>query len=241
MCQTCRACRTSRPLARLWGRVYDAWVIKRVDKLLEKAYGLPRLARDAALDVLIATVLSQNTSDVNSARAYEAMRAAFPSWDDVMNAPCEELEGVLRPGGLARTKAGRIQRILRYLARRGALDLSYIGRLSDGDAEAELLGLEGVGLKTARCVLLFSFRRDVFPVDTHILRICKRLGVIEDGTSAEEAHARLGPLVPKGRCLALHINLIRHGRGTCHARNPACGDCVLRGLCSYARGALEAG
>ena len=208
--------------------------IRTVDRLLEKEYGLPKPWQEDPLDSLIGTVLSQNTSDVNSNRAYDAMRDAFPAWEDVMLAPRRALEKALRPGGLARTKAARIQRTLRAIAKQGPLNLDYLCGLSDAEAEGALLAFDGVGLKTARCVLLFALGRDVFPVDTHILRIFQRLGIIGEGMSATGAHAYLPPFIPKGRCLALHINVITHGRRVCHARTPECHRCVLSGLCNEA-------
>lgn len=207
--------------------------LKTIDRLLGKEYGEPRRTRGDPLDALVRTILSQNTNDKNSATAYAAMRAAFPAWRDVMNASVQELENALRPGGLARTKSRRIQRILRAIAQQGDLNLDYLDSLPTDEAEKALLGFEGVGPKTARCVLLFALGRDAFPIDTHIERVLKRVGIVPAGMSAERAHSYLPQLIPEGRCHALHVNLITHGRNVCHPRNPACHRCVLKRACVF--------
>ena len=204
-----------------------------IDELLVREYDAPEPWNEDPLDSLIMAILSQNTNNRNSGAAYDAMRAAFPSWEDVMNAPEAALASALRPGGLAKTKAGRIQHILRTLAQRGALCLDYLAELDAQEAERELLSFKGVGGKTARCVLLFALHKDVFPIDTHIERILKRLGVVSETASAEQAHALVAPAIPRGRCLALHLNLIAHGRQVCHARNPECLGCALARRCAY--------
>ncbi|HEO70532.1 MAG TPA: endonuclease III [Candidatus Hydrogenedentes bacterium] len=206
-----------------------------IDRLLEEQYGRPRRKRGAPLDTLMETVLSQNTSDVNSGRAYDAMRKVFPTWEEVMQAPRDALEAVLKPGGLAHTKAARIQTILRALADRGPVSLDWIEDLSDEAAEEALLAFDGVGFKTARCVLLFALGRDVFPIDTHILRVLKRTGIVAANVTADQAHKALPQHIAKGRCYVLHLNLIAHGRRVCRRRNPACAACVIRRCCRYAR------
>jgi len=209
--------------------------LETVDRLVERAYGRPRRRRRDPLEVLIETILSQNTNDKNSSAAYTAMREAFPTWEDVMNAPGEDLAAALRPGGLAQVKSHRIQRILRAIADQGPLNLDALRGLSNDKAEQVLLGFDGVGPKTARCVLLFALGRDAFPVDTHIARVLKRLGILPGSMSPEQAHAYLPPFIAKGRCHALHLNLIAHGRRVCHSRNPACDSCILRGHCPWRR------
>lgn len=207
--------------------------VRTVDRLLAKEYGTPEPRQGDPLDALIATVLSQNTSDVNSHRAYRAMREAFPTWEAVMEAPCGALEKVLKPGGLARTKSARIQRMLRSIASEGPLSLDGLQNLSTEEAERVLLEFDGVGPKTARCVLLFALGRDVFPIDTHVLRLLRRLGIIPETMAAQKAHETVPSLIPKGGCHRLHVNLIAHGRRVCHSRNPACDRCVLRPHCVY--------
>ena len=209
--------------------------LRTIDRLLEKEYGAPTRERSDPLDTLIGTVLSQNTNSANSGRAYRAMRAAFPTWEAVMRAKPATLEKALKPGGLARTKGARIQGMLRAIAPRGALELDHLAGLPTEEAEAALRAFDGVGLKTARCVLLFALGRDAFPVDTHVLRVFKRLGIVPPAMTADKAHAYLPPLVPEGRCLALHVNTIAHGRRVCHPRRPACGGCVLKRHCPEAQ------
>lgn len=207
-----------------------AWV----DGRLEKTYGPPpHRRREEPLTALVKTILSQNTSGVNSGRAFEALRKAFPEWRDVLEADVGEVEQALRPGGLAKTKACRIQAILEQIAAQGTLSLDHLNTLPGGEAERLLLAYRGVGYKTARCVLLFAMGRDVFPIDTHVLRVLKRLGVIDKEMSADKAHECVGPSVPRGRALALHVNLIRHGRRVCRPREPACHACCLRERCAH--------
>jgi len=193
---------------------------------------MPEHRRLPALDELMLTVLSQNTSDVNTGRAYRAMRERFPEWRDVMEAETTELVEVLRPGGLANQKAPRIQAILRELdASEHGLDLEWLAHSEPGEALGYLTALPGVGAKTASCVLLFSFGMPVMPVDTHIHRIAVRLGLIDARVSAEAAHPILTAMTPPHRMLEAHLLLIAHGRTTCKARRPLCGECVLLDLC----------
>lgn len=215
-------------------------LLKCVNDELETLYGRHDGSLEPGadpLEVLIETVLSQNTTASNMRRAFTAMRSTFPTWDAVLRAPADHLEEVLRPAGLARTRSRHIQEILRTLHhRQGGFHLDFVYQLSDQEAEAALTRLPGVGPKTARCVLLFAFRRDVFPVDTHILRILTRLAILSPGTSAEAAHRRIPPHIPSGSHLSLHLNLVRHGRDVCHARRPACQGCSLGSVCAYGLG-----
>jgi endonuclease III len=207
---------------------------------LRAAYGAPPpRPRRAPLDELVQTILSQNTSDRNSGRAYRALRERFPRWSQVMEADPEELVAVLRPGGLARQKAPRIQAALRALAALpGGLRLAWLDGLPDAEALARLTALPGVGTKTASCVLLFSLGRPVMPVDTHVLRVARRLGLVPAGATAERAHAILTAATPAERMLEAHLLLIEHGRRTCRARRPACERCPLLDLCPFGRAAL---
>lgn len=211
-----------------------------MDLLLEDWYG-PRRQKDhpEPLDTLIMTILSQNTNDKNSGRAYQAMRAEFPTWESVMNAPAPRLERVLRPGGLAATKSRRIRAILRSIAKRGPITLRHLRDLPTDRAERELTAYPGVGYKTARCVLLFSLGRDVFPIDTHIFRILSRVGIIDGNASLDDAHRQIPQYLPTGRSYPLHVNLIALGRDLCHPRNPECSRCPLRRLCAFARSRLR--
>jgi endonuclease III len=185
-----------------------------------------------ALDELVLTVLSQNTSDLNCGRAYRAMRERYPSWRQVLEADPVELVELLRPGGLANQKAPRIQAILAELAASPqGLDLEWLAGLETGPAMAFLTALPGVGAKTASCVLLFSLGMPVMPVDTHIHHIALRLELIGPRVSAGAAHPLLTAMTPPARMLEAHLLLIEHGRRTCKARRPLCEQCVLLDLC----------
>jgi len=205
---------------------------------LSRVYGRPRRRRSDPLSELIETVLSQNTSDVNSARAFRSLRAAYPTWAAVARAPAAGIERAIRGGGLARTKSRRIRLVLRAVREReGRYDLTSLRGLPLAAAQERLLGLPGVGPKTRACVLLFACGLPAFPVDTHVHRIVRRLGLVEARASAEAAHARLEPAVPPSRALDLHLNLIRLGRELCRPRAPRCERCPLRRLCPHAANA----
>lgn len=192
----------------------------------------PRLP---VIDEIIATVLSQHTSDVNSERAFARLVQRFPSWERVLGAPPEDVADAIRCGGLADQKARRIQRILSAIEEReGRIDLSGLHDLGDTEAEAYLRSLPGVGPKTAACVLVFSMGRAAFPVDTHVYRVAARLGWIPAGTSADAAYQLLAPRVPPDIRYDLHLALITHGRRVCKAQRPRCEACILRSLCGYA-------
>ncbi len=184
------------------------------------------------VEVLVGTFLSQNTSDVNSNRAFDALRARFPTWEAVMTAPIEEVEEAIRPGGLARSKAPRIQAALRRIfSERGEFSLDFLKDMPLDQARAWLQSFHGVGAKTAAIVLLFSLGRPVFPVDTHIHRISRRLGIVPPAATPEQTEAAWESLVPPEGFYPLHVNLIRHGRQVCKARDPRCHICVLQNLC----------
>jgi endonuclease-3 len=204
-----------------------------LDRLL-LAYGQQTHRSLPALDELILTVLSQNTSDLNCGRAYRAMRERYPHWQDVLAADPVELVEVLRPGGLANQKAPRIQAILARLAgSEHGLHLEWLAQLEPAAAMSFLTALPGVGAKTGSCVLLFSLGKPVMPVDTHVHRIALRLGLIPPRTTADAAHPLLTALTPPGRMLEAHLLLIEHGRRTCKARRPLCEQCVLLDLCPF--------
>ncbi len=208
------------------------WVYER----LVEVYGIPPWEPDGdALGGLIATILSQHTSDVNSGRAYERLTRTFAGWTTVRDAPVEAVAEVIRVGGLAQVKAERIQAVLRALSERrdGTLDLSYLRDLPLGDARDALQALPGVGPKTAACVLLFSLGRPAFPVDTHVWRVTRRLGLIGPKVTADAAHTELERQIPSEWRHTMHVNLIRHGRQICHAQRPACERCGLRARCRY--------
>jgi endonuclease-3 len=207
-----------------------------IARRLAARYGVPRCRLDDPLDALIQTVLSQNTSDLNSGRAFRALKAAYPSWPEAARARPAALERAIRTGGLARLKSRRILRILALLREReGRLDLRSLRRAAPAEAEARLRGLPGVGPKTRACVLLFGCGHPAFPVDTHVHRIVRRLGLVPERAGAERAHALLAPRVPVARALDLHLNLIRLGRELCRPRAPLCARCPLRATCTFGR------
>jgi endonuclease-3 len=220
-----------------WSADDLATKVKRIYEKLVATYGIPPWEPSGdALGELIATILSQHTSDVNSERAYRQLRETFTSWEQVRDAPVDEVIEAIRSGGLAQQKALRIQRILRILTERlgGApLALDMLDAMPLDAALAWLRELPGVGPKTAACVMLFSLGKPAFPVDTHVWRVTKRLGLLGAREDAEDAHETLQALIPPGWRHTMHINLIRHGRQICYARKPACYRCPLTAECLY--------
>ena len=197
---------------------------------LRDLYGVPCAPpHERPADELILTVLSQSTNDRNRDVAYLRLRERFATWADVRDAPVEAVEDAIRPGGLFKQKSVRIQEILRALG-----DPDDLTRWRDGPLDAardELCALPGVGRKTAACVLLFAYGRRDVPVDTHVSRVGTRLGLFRPGAGFTEMHDDMLALTPRGAELELHVNLLRHGRRTCHAQRPACGECALRRAC----------
>jgi endonuclease-3 len=187
------------------------------------------------LDELVLTVLSQHTSDLNAERAFADLRRALPTWEEVVGLPAPALADVIRSGGLANQKAPRIQSILREIhTREGGYSLSTLRGLADADARAYLTSLPGVGPKTAAVVLSFALGRDTLPVDTHVHRVTRRLGIIPAKASAERADRILHELVPDGTRTPLHVAFIRLGREICKAPVPRCRACPLADLCPTA-------
>jgi endonuclease-3 len=203
--------------------------------LLRDAYGHPDWRPSyPPVDELVLTILSANTSDVNSGRAFQQLKTTYPDWAAVMNAPVHELAEVIRPGGLGPTKAPRIQAALRHiLDERGEFNIDFLGNLPVEEAMAWLTQFEGVGPKTASIVLLFCFNRPAFPVDTHVQRVSQRLGMAGPTEDPAKIKATWERLVPKEWFYPLHLNLIRHGREVCIARNPHCASCFLSGHCDW--------
>jgi endonuclease-3 len=219
---------------------------------LREVYGVPIMApHEQPLDELILTVLSQSTNDRNRDVAYERLRERFPSWEAVLNAPVAEVEEAIRPGGISKVKSERIQAILRAIDEdernhatgggraRGAggapMDLAWLRDVPVPEGQAYLTSLPGVGRKTAACVLLFAYGLHDVPVDTHVSRVGMRLHLLRPGAPFEELHDAMLALTPTGEELELHVNLLRHGRRTCHARAPDCPGCVLRRVCPSRR------
>jgi endonuclease-3 len=205
---------------------------------LRAEYGRPVLhPHHAPIDELILTVLSQNTNDRNRDVAYGRLRERFSSWDEVREAPVDEVEDAIRPGGLAPTKAVRIHQILDAI---GEDDLQWLADAPLDEAREHLVELPGVGRKTAACVLLFSFGRPDVPVDTHVYRVGSRLGLFREKASFDEAHEEMLRLVDPDDAYEVHVLLIRHGRRTCTARSPDCPRCPLRRMCPEGRRRLAA-
>jgi endonuclease-3 len=203
---------------------------------LREHYGRPSTRiHGAPVDELVLTVLSQNTNDRNRDVAYERLRERFPAWDAVRDAPLVEVEEAIRPGGLAVTKAPRIQRILEAISASGSIDLSWLADAPLAEAREYLCSLPGVGRKTAACVLLFSYGRHDVPVDTHVHRVGTRLGLFRPGAPLEECHDEMLRLSAREDPLEAHVALIRHGRRTCAAAKPRCGECPLLRMCPYGR------
>jgi endonuclease III len=208
--------------------------VRAIRDRLRELYGLPiNEPHGHPIAELVRTVLSQNTSDTNRDVAYARLRERFPLWEEVRDAPPEAVIEAIRPGGLANTKAPRIQAILREISDDGP-DLDWLADVPRDEAIDFLVSLPGVGRKTAACVLMFALGRPEIPVDTHVYRVGGRLGLFRDNASFEEAHDEMLAVVDPPDAYELHINLIRHGRAVCRPR-PRCEACALRRMCPYWR------
>jgi endonuclease-3 len=213
--------------------IFKLVAIEEVIKLLEQEYGpVERYSAQDSLDVLIGTILSQNTSDVNSGRAFASLKASFDSWEAVASAPAEYIAKTIKSGGLSQIKATRIKQVLEQIEKeQGRISLDFLNSKTMGEAKDYLIRLPGVGHKTASCVLLFSQGKPSLPVDTHVFRVAKRLGLIDSRVSIEKAHSLLQEQIPPSKVYQFHIHMIEHGRRICHARQPHCNRCILRGTC----------
>ncbi len=217
---------------------------------LDAEYGrMPDRPHGDAMSELVLTLLSQNTSDHNSGRAFQRLIARFPGWDEILAAPTAEIEEAIRPGGLAPTKAPRLQALIGATrkrttdrisengksqatdARPAPYDLSFLKDLPLDEAKSWLRELPGVGPKTAACVLLFGLGRPALPVDTHVERVARRLGLVSPQMPIARVHKELEAMLAPQEVHAFHVDLIQHGRRTCHARRPACDRCVLLDRC----------
>jgi endonuclease-3 len=208
--------------------------VRAVRDRLRAVYGVPRMAPHGdPLAELILTVLSQSTNDRNRDVAYLRLRTRLPSWDAVRDAPLAVVEEAIRPGGISKVKSERIQRILRAVG--DELSLDWLPAVPLDEARDYLTSLPGVGRKTAACVLLFAYGLHDVPVDTHVSRVATRLRLLRPGAPFEELHDQMLALTPPGEELELHVNLLRHGRRTCHARAPACATCALARMCPSSR------
>ena len=218
--------------------------LARVYELLIATYGEPKNEPDYdPLGGLVGTILSQHTSDINSERAYQQLVAAFPTWEEVRDAPTNEVANAIRSGGLANIKAPRIQDALLTLTQQqqkqgGTQSVAdflkdELAQRTSEEAWQYLRSIPGVGPKTAACVLMFNLNRAVMPVDTHVHRVSKRLGLIGPKVNADQAHAIFARYTPPEWVYPLHVNLIRHGRRICHAQRPECTECTLYKQCAY--------
>jgi endonuclease-3 len=210
---------------------------------LEALYGRPqwRTPEHTALDELIDCILSQSTNDANRDRAFAALKARYPRWEQVLDAPVESVIEAIKPAGLANQKAPRIQTVLHTIdAERGTLDIDFLRDLDLEAARQWLVQLDGVGPKTAAIVLCFAFNRPAFPVDTHVHRVGQRIGLIPPKMNAEKAHSYLEKLVPPDDHYPFHLQVIWHGRQVCQARRPACERCPLTEDCDYYQQAVKA-
>ena len=204
--------------------------VGRLRERLRAVYGTPLMEpHEDPLGELVLTVLSQSTNDRNRDVAFLRLRRRFPTWEAVRDAPVEEIEAAIQPGGLHVQKSRRIKAILQALP--ADLDLSWMREAPVPESRAALCALPGVGRKTAACVLLFAYGLPDVPVDTHVSRVGTRLGLLRPGAPFDELHDEMLRLTPAGAELELHVNLLRHGRRTCHARAPACRACALRRMC----------
>lgn len=206
-----------------------------IEQILRKRYGEYRWeGPEDILGSLVHTILSQNTNDVNSARAYRSLRKRFPTWTKVMDAPVGQVADAIRVGGLANNKSRWIQDLLRWVKRtRRRMTLEDLREMTPEQMLAEMGHLNGIGVKTVYVTLMFACGRDVFPVDTHIHRIVRRIGLVRWGASREETTRLMQPITPKGRRMTLHVNLIGFGRDICTARKPACPVCPVARICAW--------
>lgn len=207
--------------------------VEQIRKLLTVEYGKRAWrGRGQPISVLVQTILSQNTSDTNSGRAFESLRVAFGSWDKVAGASTGRIASAIKSGGLGEVKANYIKQALGEIRRRRyGFDLDFLRQLPLEEARNWLTSLPGVGMKTASCVLLFGLGMPALPVDTHVSRVARRLGLLDSRVNVEQAHRLLESLVPAEQVYEFHILLIEHGRKVCKARNPLCGRCVLCQVC----------
>ena len=206
-----------------------------IHKTLLDAFGEPIWRNPLpAVDELVSTILSQNTNDINRDRAFESLRAKFPTWEAVRDAKEEDVIAAIKPAGLANQKGPRIQQVLRAITEeRGSLTLDFLAGLPIEEARAWLTEFNGVGPKTAAIVLCFSLGMPAFPVDTHVYRVTGRLGLRPEKMTVEQAHPYLESVFPPETYYAAHLNIIRLGREVCNARKPKCPQCPVNKLCEY--------
>ncbi len=224
--------RAERRMTRLKRTMPDKVI--RCISILEDLYGIPEASVIDPVDLLVETILSQNTSDVNSIRAFGRLKSAYPDYNMLLSAPENEISEHIRIGGLPDIKAHRIKgALLRIKEDAGSIDLSFLKGMDKDAARDYLLSIPGVGPKTASVVLLFAFGMPFMPVDTHVYRVSRRLGLVPEDTNIEKAESILEEITPPDKYLTLHLNLIRHGRLICKARDPKHDQCSLWPICDY--------
>jgi endonuclease III len=203
--------------------------------LLEQKFGCPENKLEIKpLDNLMLTILSQNTNDKNRDLAYQRLRERFPTWEQVMTADIAEIGEAIKPAGLWQQKSQRIRDILIWINKTyGRLNIDFLCEMTPQEAIDLFCTQKGIGVKTISVVLLFSCGIDIFPVDTHVHRLCRRIGLVPDNVSAEKTFWLMKDLVPKGKSLSLHINLLKLGRTICLARKPNCPQCPLNKFCEF--------
>ncbi len=221
----------------------EAWELERdrpglVEFVLDRLrglYGEPEwVPRRSPTEELVLTILSQHTSDLNAERAFDELMARFPDWRAVAGAGVDDVAAAIASGGLARQKAPRIQAVLRRIrVERGDFDLGFLAEMEPREARDWLVRFDGVGPKTASVVLLFCFGQPLMPVDTHVHRVTRRIGLIPSRVPADRAHDVALDVFPAARMYEAHVNLITHGRRTCTARNPACSRCPVAPRCRF--------
>ncbi len=216
--------------------------MKRDEKLraviakLEEVYGVEvwQPEKRSVLNHLILTVLSQSTSDWNRNLAWEALKKSYPNWEDVIRLSPQKLAAVIRSAGLANQKSERILEILKWIKKEyGDLNIDFICAMPVEEAIATFTKLKGIGIKTMNVVLAFACGKDIFPVDTHVHRLCRRLGFVPHNASPEKTHYLMQEKLPPGKAFSFHINLLKHGRQICKAQNPLCDRCPVFDLCEY--------
>jgi endonuclease III len=202
---------------------------------LERTYGVPENRRPSdPLGMLINIILSQATSDTNSERTFAALKKRFPTWDALARARTSTIADTIRSGGLANQKAAVIKDVLRQIKEEhGTLDLGFLHDVSSEEATRYLSQFRGIGPKTVACTLLFACLKEVFPLDTHIFRILRRVGLIPQSCTDKRAHEIMNAIVPTGKFYSFHVNLIRHGRSLCRPRDPLCERCPIVEYCDY--------
>jgi endonuclease-3 len=225
----------SQKIAEFFEKIEAEKPFKYIVQNLENTYGVPKPApKSDALSMLINIILSQATSDANSDRTFCNLKKRFTNWENVLAAEESEIADAIRLGGLANQKAKVIKDLLRQIKRaRETLSLKFIEKMPDDEARDFLQNFRGIGPKTVACTLLFACHKEVFPIDTHIFRVLRRMGILPEKITDAKAHRLLDKLAPKGKFYSLHVNLIRLGRNICRPREPLCEQCPLIEYCDY--------